>query len=149
VYGYMDIISWTYWIYLKMDLPLVDVVNVLVWCIMSWGGYWVMWHVVLLCWPRSIVGWVHWPSAHRSISPVAVELVSKMTPNSSFSFPYFMFLVNAWFVSDFHIHVCCWECVMHMLIQGYLFWYILLCSWCCISIDLPVWPTWFVTCFAL
>jgi len=37
VYGYMDIIAWTYWIYLMMDLPLDDV-NGLVWRILSRVG---------------------------------------------------------------------------------------------------------------
>jgi hypothetical protein len=35
VYGYMDIISWTYWIHLMMDLPL-DVVSGMVWHVLSW-----------------------------------------------------------------------------------------------------------------
>jgi hypothetical protein len=42
VYGYMDIISWTYGIYSMVDLPLVDAVSVLVWRVLSRGGYWVV-----------------------------------------------------------------------------------------------------------
>ena len=37
-YGYLDIISWTYWICTKMDLPLVDV-SVLVWRVLSRVGF--------------------------------------------------------------------------------------------------------------
>jgi len=46
-----------YWIYVMMDLRLVA--GVLVWRVLSHGGYWAMWRVILLRWPRSIVGWVH------------------------------------------------------------------------------------------
>ena len=112
--SHMDIISWTYWIYSMMDWPLVDVISVLVWRVLIRGGCRAMWCVVSLCWPGSIVGWVHWPSAHRSISPVVVELACKMTPNSSFSFLCCMFLITPWFVLDFHIHVYCWGCVMRV-----------------------------------
>jgi len=39
-----------------MDLPLVIVACVLIWYVMSRDGNWTMWHVVLLHWPRNIVG---------------------------------------------------------------------------------------------
>jgi len=137
----MDIILWTYWIYLMMDLPLFDDVCVLVWRVVSWGGYRVMWCVVLLCWPRSTVGWVHWPTAHPSISPVVVELPCKMTPNSSFSFPYCMFFRKCMVCSGFP-----YSCLLLRLCNAYakiglLFFIHLICSRRLISISLPFWPT--------
>ena len=49
VYGYVDIISWTYWIYLMMDLPLDDVVNGLVWCVLrQWVSDYVTCCLVML-----------------------------------------------------------------------------------------------------
>jgi len=54
-----------------MDLHLVDVVSVLVWHVLSVGGYQAMWHFVSLCWPGGILGWVHWP-AHWSRSHIVV-----------------------------------------------------------------------------
>jgi hypothetical protein len=56
VYGHMDITSWAYSVYFMTDLPLVDVVSVLVCRVLSWGGHQVVWRVVSLCWPGSIVG---------------------------------------------------------------------------------------------
>jgi len=96
-----------------MDLPLDDDVNGLVWRVLSQVGIQLR-HVVLLCWSKSTVGWVQWPSANQSLSPLVAELACKMTPNSSFSFPYCMYLVTVLFVPDFHIHVYCCECVMHV-----------------------------------
>ena len=61
----------------------------------------------LLCWPGNKVGWVHWSSVLRSISPVVVELACKMIPSSTFSFPFCMFLIIARFGPDLHIHICC------------------------------------------
>jgi len=57
------------------------------------------------------VGWVHWSSAHRSISSV-VAFACNMTPNSSLTFIYYMFLIIAWYVPDFDIRVYYSECVM-------------------------------------
>ena len=70
----------------------------LVWRVLSLGGYRVMWRVVLLRWPRTRVGWVHKLS-------VVGELVYKMIPNSSFSFLCCTVLIIVWFVLDFLIHV--------------------------------------------
>jgi hypothetical protein len=91
-----------------MELPLVDVVSVLVWHVLSRGGIglWdVLFHYIGQCVGR--MGWVHWPSAHHSKSYVLVAHVCRMTPNSSLSFLYRMSLTTAWFVPDFHIHVYC------------------------------------------
>ena len=85
-----------------MNLLLVDV-SVVVWCVLSRGGYWVVWSVVLLCWLKHTVGWIHWPSAHQSINSVVATFACRMTPNSSLSFPYYMFLIFAWFCPDFNI----------------------------------------------
>ena len=41
------------------------------------------------------MGWVHWSSAHRSISSVVVALACRMTPNSSLPLLYYMFLITA------------------------------------------------------
>jgi p-aminobenzoyl-glutamate transporter AbgT len=49
------------------------------------------------------------------------ELVCKMIPYSSFSFPCCIVLIIVWFVLDFRIHVYCLECGMRMLRLGYLF----------------------------
>ena len=89
------------------ELPLVDVVSVLVWHVLSWGGYWIVRRVVSLRRPMRRMGWVHWSSAHRSKSSVLVAYACRMTPNSSLSLIYCMFLITAWFVPDFHIHVYC------------------------------------------
>jgi hypothetical protein len=52
----MDIISWACSIYFMMDLPLVDVISVLVGRVLSQVGFRIMRRVVSLCWPRTIVG---------------------------------------------------------------------------------------------
>ena len=44
------------------------------------------------------MGWVHWPSAHRSKSFFLVAFACRMTPSSSLYFLYGMFLLIAWFV---------------------------------------------------
>ena len=51
------------------------------------------------------MGWVSVPSAHRSVSPVVVDLACTMTPNSSFCVPYCVFLIIVWFVPDFNLYV--------------------------------------------
>jgi len=48
-----------------MDLPLVDVVSVLVWCVLIRSWYRSMWRFVALCWPGSEL--VYWPSGNRSV----------------------------------------------------------------------------------
>ena len=73
---------------------------------------------VSLRWLERIVGWVHWSSAHRSISYDVVVLACKMTPNSSLPFFYRMLLIIVWYVPNCHIRVCYWECVMLMLRRG-------------------------------
>ena len=146
-YGYVDIISWTRWIYSMMDWRIVDVVSVPIWHVLSRGGCQAMRCIVSLCWPGSIVGWVHWPSAHWSISPVVVELACKMTPNSSFSFPCCLFLIIAWFVLDSHIHVYCWECVVRSLDRVVLIY--VACSSVIFYQSTSLANIWFVTCFAL
>lgn len=67
------------------------------------------------------MGWAHEPSVHRSVSFVVEELVRKMIPYSSFSFPCCMVLIIVWLVLDFRIHVYCLELAMRMLRLGYLF----------------------------
>ena len=47
---------WAHSIYFMIDLSLVDVASVLVWCVLSRGGYRVMRRVVSLYCPRSIMG---------------------------------------------------------------------------------------------
>ena len=127
--------------YSRMDLPLVDLVSVLVWRVLSVGGYWVMWHVVLLWWPGSIVGWFHWPSAHRSVSPVVVELACKMTSNRFFFFPLLYVFNNCMVCYEFQ-----YLCLLLRMCDAYaeigLFVLIyLVCSCCHISFNLPFWPT--------
>jgi len=69
---------------------------------------WVLGYDMLSCYVGQGVQWVGFTDLLiDQLSPVIVELVCKMTQNSSFSFPYCMFLVKPWSVSDFHIHVCC------------------------------------------
>jgi hypothetical protein len=53
---------------------------------------------VSLYWLERIVDWVHWSSAHRSISSVVVVLACKMTPNSLLPFLYCMLLIMFWTV---------------------------------------------------
>jgi hypothetical protein len=134
----MDIILWTHWIYLMMDLPLVDIVCVLIWCVPSQVGYRDMWCAVLLCWPRSIVGWVHWPSANQSIRPV-VELPCKNDSQQINFFPLLRVFNNCMLCSIFPYS--------YLLLRMYnayvkiLFVLIhLICSRWVISINLPVWP---------
>jgi len=83
-----------------------------------------------------MVGWVRWSSAHRSISSVVVALACKMTPNSSLPFLYRMLLIIVWYVPDYHIRVCYWECEIRLFVFIYRIF-----SQCLISIELPVWPT--------
>ena len=78
-----------YWMYVMLDLPLDTVAGVLVWRVLSQGGYRFMWRVILLCWPRSIVGWVHWPSVHRLVSFFYWSVV---TYNDSLQFTFFPLL---------------------------------------------------------
>ena len=65
IYGYQTVNVCR--MYVMMDLKLA-VVSVLVWRVLSQNGYRVMWRVISLFWPSSILGWVHWLSANRSIS---------------------------------------------------------------------------------
>ena len=112
----------------------------LVWRVLSRSGCRVVW-CVLLCWLEHIVVWVHLSSAHRPLSSVTVALAHRMTHNSSLPFLYCIFLITACCVLDYHIHVYYQECVMCTPRIGLFFVLIyLICSWCIISIDLPVWP---------
>jgi hypothetical protein len=111
----VDVIMWMYKYY------IVDMLNIvnnglthLLMLLLRWSGvYWVTVGVGLcdmLFRLKRILGWVHWSSAHRSISSV-VELAWRMTPSISF-FLYYILLIIACYVPDFHIRVYYWECVM-------------------------------------
>jgi len=80
-----------------MDLPFDVVVSGLVWYVLSRVGI-VLIDLLLI----------------NQLSRAVVELACKMTPNSSLSFPYCMYLETVLFVPDLHIHVYCCECVMHV-----------------------------------
>jgi len=133
LYGCIDIISWIYWMYSIMDLPLVDVVSVLV-SLACIEGYRVVWLVVSLCWLEHIVSWVHWPSAHRSISYAVVAFACRMTPNSSLSLLHVFsncIVYSKFPYSCIFLRTCNAYAEIGLFVLIYL-----ICSRCLISIDL-------------
>jgi len=84
----------------------------------------VVWRVSLRC-LRCIEGWVHWSSAHRSISSVVVVVVVvpalRKAPKISSTYFCCMLVIIVWCVPDCPIRVCHCGCVMRMLRQGCLF----------------------------
>ena len=85
------------------------------------------------------MGWVHWFSAHLSISSVVVALACKMIPSLSFPFPN---AFNNCMVCSGLPHSCLLLRMCNAYADIGLFVFICrMCSRCLILIELPVWPT--------
>jgi hypothetical protein len=102
------IMSWICWIYSVMDLLLC-------WCY-YWAGLscteseWV-YGCVTCCFVMLARAY----SGLRSLvfcSSIYQFFACRMTPNSTLTFLYYMFLITAWYIPDFDIRVYYWECVM-------------------------------------
>ena len=87
-------------IYFMRTHLFVDAIVVLVRYVLSLSVCRAVWRVSLY-WLERTVSWVHWPSAHQSISSF-VALTCKMIPSSS-SFPFPHAFITAWYVQDYHI----------------------------------------------